>query len=113
MACDFSVGVCFNLSKRAASISLIWPSTKCKRAKSRPISARAFGGTGVPSGVRNVGSSFVARCSVGLNPRIPSRARQPFIRLMIRVRSATRLSRSRWGRLPSSSSIVGIAAMLQ
>ena len=83
------------------------------RARSRPISARAFGGKGVPSGVRRAGSSFVARCRFGLNPRMPSRARQPFIRLMIRVRSATRLSRSRCGRLLSSSSIVGIAAMLQ
>ena len=50
---------------------------------------------------------------VGLKPRMPRRARVLFIRLTIRVRSLTRFSRSRFGRLASSSSSVGIIAMVQ
>jgi hypothetical protein len=44
------------------------------------------------------------------NPRRPGAA---LTRFTMRVHSLTRLSRSRLGRLASSSSIVGIAAMLQ
>src|SRR5262245_48760680 len=44
---------------------------------------------------------------------MPRRTKQLFKRFTIRVRSPTRLSRSRVGRLPSSSSSVGMAAMLQ
>src|SRR5262245_26099563 len=51
--------------------------------------------------------------SLGLNPRIPSRINVAVIRLTIRLFSATRLSRSRLGRLASSSFIVGIATILQ
>ena len=50
---------------------------------------------------------------VGLKLRMPSRARVDFIRFTIRVRSPTRQSRSRFGRLASSSAIVGTRAMVQ
>src|ERR1700731_689754 len=49
----------------------------------------------------------------GLKLRMPSRARVDFIRFTIRVRSPTRQSRSRFGRLASSSAIVRTRAMLQ
>ena len=67
----------------------------------------------MPSGVRSVSSRSDALRSVGLKPRTPRRARVLFIRFTMRVRSPTRLSRSRFGRLASSSSSVGIAAMVQ
>src|SRR5438309_1941283 len=44
---------------------------------------------------------------------MPSRAKVAFIRFTMRVRSPTRHSRSRFGRLASSSAIVGTRAMLQ
>ena len=50
---------------------------------------------------------------VGLKLRMPSRARVDFIRFTIHVRSPTRQSRLRFGRLASSSAIVGTRAMLQ
>jgi hypothetical protein len=50
---------------------------------------------------------------VGLKLRMPSRTKVPFIRFTMRVRSPTRHSRSRFGRLASSSAIVGTRAMLQ
>src|SRR4030095_2335369 len=49
------------------------------------------------------------RC--GSTPRIPRRPTPPCMRLTMRERSLTRLSRSRFGRLASSSSIVGIATI--
>lgn len=58
---------------------------------------------GAPDALRNVGLKF----------RMPRRARLAFMRLTIRVRSPTRLSHSRFGRRASSSSMIGIAAMLQ
>ena len=70
-------------------------------------------------------STFVAGIYVadgGIGPRLaalphwlrmPRRFNAAFIRLTIRVCSPTRLSRSRLGRLASSSSIVGIATILQ
>ncbi len=54
-----------------------------------------------------------ARARVGLKLRMPSRARVDLIRFTIRVRSPTRQSRSRFGRLASSSAIVGTRAMVQ
>src|SRR3954470_15107824 len=48
-----------------------------------------------------------------LKPRMPSRTNAAFIRLTIRLRSPTRLSCSRLGRLASSSCIVGISTILQ
>src|SRR5580704_11586656 len=50
---------------------------------------------------------------VDLKLRMPSRASVDFIRFTIRVRSPTRQSRSRFGRLAPSSAIVGTRAMLQ
>jgi len=71
------------------------------------------GGSGRSSGVRSASRRCGALRNLGLNPRIPSHARIAFMRLMIRVRSPTRLSRSRLGRLASSFSSVGIATIPQ
>src|SRR6202008_492619 len=83
------------------------------RAMSRCSSAKVFGGSGMPSGVCTVARRSAALRRVGLKLRIPSRARVDFIRFTIRVRSPTRQSRSRFGRLASSSAIVSTRAMLQ
>jgi len=80
---------------------------------SRCNSAKTFAGSGEPSGVCSVARRSAALRRVGLKLRMPSRARVPFIRLTMRVRSPTRHSRSRFGRLASSSAIVGTRAMLQ
>src|SRR6266567_3336903 len=45
---------CSNRFQRASSISLIWLTTKPSRAMSRCSSAKAFGGSGMPSGVCTV-----------------------------------------------------------
>src|SRR5207237_4087425 len=57
--------------------------------------------------------TFGRLAQVGLKLRMPIRARVAFIRFTMRVRSPTRQSRSRFGRLASSSAIVGTRAMLQ
>src|SRR5262245_58396943 len=75
--------------------------------------AKEFGGIGSPSGVRKLSRRPTALFSLGLNPRMPSRISAAFIRLTIRLCSPTRLSRSRLGRLASSSFNVGIATTLQ
>ncbi len=80
---------------------------------SRRISSSMFGGIALSSGVRNASSRFGALRSPGLKPRMPSRASADFMRLTIRARSPTRLSRSRLGRLASSSGSVGIATIPQ
>src|ERR1700738_3711546 len=80
---------------------------------SRCSSAKVFGGSSMPSGVCTVARRSAALRRVGLKLRMPSRARVDFIRFTIRVRSPTRQSRSRFGRLASSSAIVGTRAMLQ
>jgi hypothetical protein len=80
---------------------------------SRCSSAKVLGGIGSPSAVRKHSRRSAAFFSLGLNPRMPSRTNVAFIRLMIRFCSPTRLSRSRLGRLASSSLIVGIATILQ
>src|SRR5580700_6703187 len=80
---------------------------------SRCSSANTFRGSGVPSGVCTVARRSAALRRVGLKLRTPSRASVAFIRLTMRVRSPTRHSRSRFGRLASSSAIVGTRAMLQ
>ena len=72
-----------------------------------------LGGIGSPSGVRKPSRRSTAFFSLGLKPRMPSRASAAFILLTIRLCSPTRLSRSRLGRLASSSVIVGIATILQ
>src|SRR6516164_985143 len=73
------------------------------RAIARCSSAKVLAATASPSAVRRV----------GLKPRMPRRASVLLIRLPIRVRSPIRVSRSRLGRLASSSSGLGITAMLQ
>ena len=87
--------------------------TKPSRAISRCNSAETFGGSAEPSGVCSVARRSAALRRVGLKLRMPSRARVPFIRLTMRVRSPTRRSRSRLGRLASSSAMVGTRAMVQ
>src|ERR1700720_830233 len=87
--------------------------TKPSRAISRCNSAETFGGSAEPSGVCSVPRRSAALRRVGLKLRMPSRARVPFIRLTMRVRSPTRHSRSRVGRLASSSAMVGTRAMVQ
>src|SRR6201982_1599273 len=87
--------------------------TKPSRAISRCNSAETFGGSAEPSGVCSVARRSAALRRVGLKLRMPSRARVPFIRLTMRVRSPTRHSRSRLGRLASSSAMVGTRAMVQ
>jgi hypothetical protein len=52
--------------------------TSTRRARSRRISWRVFGGIAVPSGVNNESRRFGAFRSSGLKPRIPRRARAPF-----------------------------------
>ena len=96
-----------------ASISLIWLMTKRRRAMSRRISARVFGGNCEPSGLINALRRSEALRKVGLKLRMPKRARHACIRLTMRVRWPTRFSRSRFGRRASSSASVGIIAMLQ
>src|ERR1700730_10227999 len=80
---------------------------------SRCSSAKAFGGSGMPSGVRTVAIRAAALRRVRVKLRMPIRARVAFIRFTMRVRSPTRHSRSRLGLLASSSAIVGTRAMLQ
>src|SRR5690348_6758367 len=80
---------------------------------SRCSSANTFRGSGVPSGVCTVARRSAALRRVGLKLRTPSRASVAFIRFTMRVRSPTRHSRSRFGRLASSSAIVGTRAILQ
>src|ERR1700726_2409188 len=103
----------FHRFSRASSISLIWLTTKPSRALSRCNSPETFGGSGMPSGVRTVARRSAALRRVGLKLRMPSRARVALMRFTMRVRSPTRHSRSRLGRLASSSAIVGTRAMLQ
>ncbi len=69
----------------------------------------------LPGGARRMWQRRMARvlCSSGLKPRMPSRASADIRAVMIRVRSPTRLSRSRPERLASSSSSDGIATNLQ
>ena len=75
--------------------------------------ASVFAGIGSPSGVRKPSRRPAAFFSLGLKPRMPSRINVAFMRLTIRLCSPTRFSRSRLGRLASSSWMVGIATILQ
>src|SRR6201997_4060745 len=81
--------------------------TTPSRVMSRCSSAKVLGGSGMPSGVCTLARRSAALRRVGLKLRMPSRVRVDFIRLTIRVRSPTRQSRSRLGRVASSSAIVG------
>jgi hypothetical protein len=67
------------------------------------VSAAIFGGRGMPSGVCTVARRSAALRRLGLKSRMPSRARVDLIRFTMRERSPTRHSRSRFGRLASSS----------
>src|SRR5262245_5627504 len=83
------------------------------RARWRRSSASVFCGNGVPSAVRRSSSFSATLRMVGRNVRMPKRVNIAFIWLIIRVCSVIRFWCSRFGRLASSSSIVGIATMLQ
>jgi hypothetical protein len=113
MACGLLSGCSSNRCRRASSICLIWPITKPSRAMSRSSSAETFGGSGEPSGVDRAARCSAALRRVGLKFRMPSRASVPSMRFTSRVRSLTRHSRSRLGRLASSSASVGTRTMLQ
>ena len=113
MACGLLSGCSSNRCRRASSICLIWLTTKPSRARSRCSSAETFGGSSEPSGVCRVARRSADLRKVGLKSRMPNRAKVPLIRFTMRVRSLTRHSRSRLGRLASSSAIVGMRAMLQ
>lgn len=79
----------------------------------RRIFARARTGMPLPSGVRRPSTRPAALLRAGSKFRTPSRARAALVPLISRVRSPTRFSRSRLGRLASSSSMFGIGAMVQ
>jgi hypothetical protein len=100
-------------SIRDFSIAAICSRTSASLVMSRRSSSRIFGGSPVPSGVHNAAKRCGALRKCGLKPRMPSRASALFMRLAMRVRSPTRLSRSRLGRRASSSSNVGIATIPQ
>jgi hypothetical protein len=75
-------------------------------AQLRPVASQlgqALAGSGSPAPVRGCSIFSAALRSFGLKPRMPSRACAPFIRLTMRLRSLTRLSRSREGRLPAAT----------
>ena len=76
---------------------------KPSRAMSRRSSAKRVGRQRHALGVCAVARRSAALRRAGLKLRMPSRARVDFMRLTIRVRSPTRFSRSRFGRLASSS----------
>src|SRR4051794_13063832 len=113
IACGRSSGACRSRSRRAASAPAICSRTSRSRAMSRRSSGSVFGGNGAPSAVRSAARRSGALRRVGLKPRTPRRARAPFIRFTIRGRSPPSPCRSRLGRLASSCSRVGTAAMLQ
>src|SRR4051794_12834463 len=113
IACGRDPGSSSSRCRRAASSSAICSRTSRSRAMSRRSSASVFGGSGAPSAVRSASRRSGAPRRPGLKLRTPRRARAPFIRFTIRVRSPPRPSRSRLGRLASSCPSVGIAAMLQ
>src|SRR6516162_8742970 len=75
---------------------------KRKCAMSCLSSSSELGGIGVPSGVRTFARRSGALHDAGLKSRMPRRARQLFSRLIMRVRSPTKCSCSRLGRLPSA-----------
>ena len=83
------------------------------RSRSRLSAANVFGGIGSPSGVRKVPRRSVAALSFGLKLRIPSRMNAALSRVIMRLASPTSVSRSRLGRLASSSASVGTATILQ
>ena len=83
------------------------------RALSRRSSANVLGGTGSLFRRGQPLEPLRGRAQGRPKPRMPRRASALLIRLPMRVRSPTRFSRSRLCRFASSSSRLGIAAMLQ
>src|SRR5713101_9039900 len=83
------------------------------RSMSRRRAAIVLGGKDLPSGVRTVSSFTLALRSLGLKLRTPNWIKADFMRLTTRVCSWTNPSRSRCGRLASSSSMVGTIATVQ
>src|ERR1700730_12947345 len=89
-------------------------SVRCfNRSMSRRSAAIVLGGKDLPSGVRTVSSFTLALRSLGLKLRTPNWIKADFMRLTTRVCSWTNPSRSRCGRLASSSSMVGTIATVQ
>src|ERR1035438_8024519 len=83
------------------------------RSMSRRRAAIVLGGKDLPSGVRTVSSFTLPLRSLGLKLRTPNWIKADFMRLTARVCSWTNPSRSRCGRLASSSSMVGTIATVQ
>jgi hypothetical protein len=108
-----SVGGWARRVSRICSISAICCLTSCRRVMSRCSSAMVLAGRATPCGVRSAPNRSGALRKFGLKLPMPRRAKVLFIRLVMRVRSPTSVSRSRLGRRASASSSVGIAAILQ
>src|SRR5260370_1430800 len=83
------------------------------RSMSRRRAAIVLGGKDLGFGVGRVSSFTVALRSLGLKLRTPNWIKADFMRLTTRVCSWTNPSRSRCGRLASSSSMVGTIATVQ
>src|SRR5262249_60839666 len=88
-------------------------SMRCSRGSSRCRSAIVLGGIGSPPCGRKCSRRSGAFLRLGLKLRMPSRASVALTRLTMVVCWPTRVSRSRCGRLASSSAMVGIAHILQ
>src|SRR4029077_11708429 len=106
-------GCCSICCSRVCSIALICSLMIFNRSMSRRRAAIVLGGKDLPSGVRTVSSFTVALRSLGLKLRTPNWIKADFMRLTTRVCSWTNPSRSRCGRLASSSSMVGTIAPVQ
>ncbi len=91
------------LARSSRSACAPTPAGPC-RVASRPA---CWAGSAPPPAYAALRGAPAPCSSSGLKPRMPSRISAAFMRLMILVRSPTRFSRSRLGRLASSSSRVG------
>jgi hypothetical protein len=109
IVCGPAAAATASLRRRSCSTTRIWSRTMRSRARWRRSSASVFCGNGVPSAVRRSSSLSATLRMVGRKVRRPKRVNIAFIWLIIRICSVTRFRRSRFGRLASSSSIVGIA----
>jgi hypothetical protein len=112
MALNLSAGYCWRRCSRAFSIAFICSLMRRKRSIRRRRAAAAFGGRGTPSGVRTMSIFSAALRKPGLKLRTPNWVRIDFMRLTVAVRSLRSDSRSRCGRLASSSDMVGTKADL-
>src|SRR5215469_3573947 len=102
-------GAFLSRSKRVCSMALICCLTNCRRCMSRSISARVFGGRGLPSGVTRARKRSDALRNFGLKLRTPRRASAALRRfdkagaltneiLMLAVRAFRILFLQRWDR---------------